>query len=160
MIIYKDLFGGNDELASDTYKIKVNIISVYEKKLILNLDHWWSHPRNRRQDDLIRPRQDRRCSFGCQRLRWRWWWWRKFDNIISNEIVYLIFPGLWRRNGLWLQCRPCPSSFRNRLRQERLDCLHQRLHEGNYCYKYYILPNSYVDVNNLCLESFEEARRI
>ena len=32
MIIYKDLFGGNDELASDTYKIKVNIISVYEKK--------------------------------------------------------------------------------------------------------------------------------
>ena len=23
MIIYKDLFGGNDELASDTYKIKV-----------------------------------------------------------------------------------------------------------------------------------------
>ena len=24
MIIYKDLFGGNDEMASDTYKIKVN----------------------------------------------------------------------------------------------------------------------------------------
>lgn len=31
MIIYKDLFGGNDELASDTYKIKVNIISIFEK---------------------------------------------------------------------------------------------------------------------------------
>ena len=31
MIIYKDLFGGNDELASDTYKIKVNILSIFEK---------------------------------------------------------------------------------------------------------------------------------
>ena len=27
MIIYKDLFGGNDELASDTYKIKVKYLS-------------------------------------------------------------------------------------------------------------------------------------
>ena len=26
MIIYKDLFGGNDELASDTYKCKVSFV--------------------------------------------------------------------------------------------------------------------------------------
>ena len=32
MIIYKDLFGGNDELASDTYKIKVK-----QTKYIVNL---------------------------------------------------------------------------------------------------------------------------